>query len=59
MREGFTDFIEAGGPNGERFGPGSDRRFNEALTQLRIRIQQQEDEVSDRYKLTGLSLTDH
>ncbi|MGZ0234208.1 DUF6650 family protein [Streptomyces sp. CPS1] len=56
MREGFTDFIEAGGPSGERFGPGSDRRFNEALAQLRNRIQQQADEVSDRYKLTGLSL---
>ncbi|MFF4130798.1 DUF6650 family protein [Streptomyces mirabilis] len=59
MREGFTDFIEAGGPGGERFGPDSDRRFNEALAQLRNRIRQQADEVSDRYRLTGLSLPDH
>ncbi|MFJ6918238.1 DUF6650 family protein [Streptomyces sp. NPDC101133] len=56
MRQAFTDFIEAGGSNGERFGPGSDRRFNEALAQLRERVQQQADEVSVRYKLSGLNL---
>ncbi|MFF2439262.1 hypothetical protein ACFVU4_34765 [Streptomyces sp. NPDC058107] len=59
MREGFTDFIEVGGSSGERFGPGSDRRFNEALAQLRNRIQQQADEVSDQYQLTGLRLPEH
>ncbi|CAL9550002.1 DUF6650 family protein [Streptomyces sp. enrichment culture] len=56
MRQAFTDFIEAGGVNGGRFGPGSDRRFNEALAQLRDRVQQQADEVSVRYKLSGLNL---
>ncbi|WP_233646426.1 DUF6650 family protein [Streptomyces sp. BSE6.1] len=56
MRQAFTDFIEAGGSNGGRFGPGSDRRFNEALAQLRDRVQQQADEVSVRYKLGGLNL---
>ncbi|MEU1789986.1 DUF6650 family protein [Streptomyces sparsogenes] len=59
MRQGFVDFIEAGGPEGERFGPGSDRRFNEALARLRDRVQQQADEISDRYKLAGLSLPEH
>lgn len=59
MREAFTDFLEAGGPSGERFGPGSDREFNEALALLRDRVQQQANEVSDRYKLTGLSLPEH
>jgi hypothetical protein len=59
MRQGFTDFIEAGGTGGERFGPGSDRRFNAALARLRDRIQQQADEVSGRYKLTGLRLPEH
>ncbi|MFI9311551.1 hypothetical protein, partial [Streptomyces triculaminicus] len=59
MRQGFVDFIEAGGLNGERFGPGSEREFNEALAQLRNRVQQHADEVSSRYKLTGLSLPEH
>ncbi len=59
MRQAFTDFIEAGGSNGGRFGPGSDRRFNEALAQLRDRVRQQADEVSVRYKLSGLSLPEH
>ncbi|MFD5969901.1 DUF6650 family protein [Streptomyces sp. NPDC060311] len=59
MRQAFTDFIEAGGSNGGRFGPGSDRRFNEALAQLRDRVQQQADEVSVRYKLSGLNLPEH
>ncbi|MCQ4201171.1 DUF6650 family protein [Streptomyces sp. NPDC058783] len=59
MRQAFTDFIEAGGSNGGRFGPGSDRRFNEALAQLRDRVQQQADEVSARYKLSGLNLPEH
>ncbi|MET7812046.1 DUF6650 family protein [Streptomyces sp. NPDC005395] len=59
MRQAFTDFIEAGGSNGGRFGPGSDRRFNEALAQLRDRVRQQADEVSVRYKLSGLNLPEH
>ncbi|MDI1458234.1 hypothetical protein NHG22_31175 [Streptomyces sp. ATE26] len=59
MREGFTAFIEAGGHSGQRFGPGSDARFNEALARLQSRVQQQADEVSDRYKLPGLSLLEH
>lgn len=59
MREAFTDFLEAGGPSGDRFGTGSDREFNKALALLRDRIQQQANEVSDRYKLTGLNLPKH
>ncbi|MFB7499444.1 DUF6650 family protein [Streptomyces sp. NPDC056161] len=59
IREGFTNFLEAGGHNGERFGSGSEREFNEALALLRDRTQQQADEVSDRYRLTGLSLPEH
>ncbi|MFE2426559.1 hypothetical protein ACFXJ5_07365 [Streptomyces sp. NPDC059373] len=59
MRKGFTDFLEAGGSSGERFGPGSDEEFNEALALLRDRVQQQANEVSDRYRLTGLSLPEH
>lgn len=59
MRQGFVDFIEAGGTNGERFGLGSEREFNGALARLRNRVQQQADEVSDRYKITGLSLPEH
>jgi len=59
MREGFTGFLEAGGPSGERFGPGSDEEFNEALALLRDRVQQRANEVSDRYKLTGLRLPEH
>jgi len=59
MRQGFVDFIEAGGLGGENFDPGSYSEFNEALAQLRDRIQQQADEVSNRYKLTGLSLPEH
>ncbi|MFF3323472.1 hypothetical protein [Streptomyces sp. NPDC002889] len=55
----MAKFIEAGGPDGQRFGHGSDRAFNEALSQLRDRIQQQADEVSNRYKLTGLNLPEH
>jgi hypothetical protein len=59
MRKAFTDFIDAGGPNGRRFDPGSDSRFNEALAQLRDQVQQQADEVSVRYKLSGLNLPEH
>ncbi|WP_055690556.1 DUF6650 family protein [Streptomyces prasinus] len=59
MRQGFVDFIEAGGVDGERFGPGHYTEFNEALARLRNQIQQQADEVSGRYKLTGLRLPMH
>ncbi|MHA5048386.1 DUF6650 family protein [Streptomyces sp. SD15] len=59
MRQAFVDFIEAGGPDGSRFGPGSDSRFNEALARLRDQVQQQADEVSGRYKLGGLNLPEH
>jgi hypothetical protein len=62
MRDGFKDFIEAGGPGGERFAQVTEdsyRSFNEELALLRDRIQQQADEVSKRYKLTGLDLPEH
>lgn len=62
MREAFTDFIEAGGPRGERFSEVTEdsyRTFNEELARLRNRVQQQANEVSKRYKLTGLDLPEH
>ncbi|MFD9657751.1 hypothetical protein [Streptomyces mirabilis] len=59
IRQAFVDFIEAGGSDGGRFGPGSDRLFNEALAQLRDQVQQQAAEVSGRYKLSGLNLPGH
>ncbi|MFE2567300.1 DUF6650 family protein [Streptomyces mirabilis] len=56
MRQAFVNFIEAGGPHGSRFGPEAYDAFNEAVAQLRNQVQQQADEVSRRYKLTGLNL---
>ncbi|MFD4977281.1 DUF6650 family protein [Streptomyces sp. NPDC058424] len=59
MRQAFVDFIEAGGPQGRRFSPEAYDAFNEALAQLRNRVQQQANEVSERYKLVGLNLPEH
>ncbi|MEV3857756.1 hypothetical protein AB0J38_25950 [Streptomyces sp. NPDC050095] len=58
IRQAFTEFIEAGGPEarGFRGGDNPDHAFNDALSVLRAQVRQTTDVVAGRYKLHGLGL---
>ncbi|MEV6701866.1 hypothetical protein AB0M68_32735 [Streptomyces sp. NPDC051453] len=52
IRHGFNEFIEeCERQDGGNFGLGSEVKFNEALAQLRTRVQHQTAQVSKRYNL--------
>ncbi|MFF1262042.1 MULTISPECIES: hypothetical protein [unclassified Streptomyces] len=60
IRHGFNEFIEeCERQDGGNFGPGSEVKFNEALAQLRTRVQHQTAQVSNRYNLDVLVIPTH